>query len=441
MASDGWAAGPDPHDRGAVGDAIFLASLDFRRQLEAALESPNAGPVHVLHLDVDDVKELNDSLGVEAGDAVLIEVGRRLLECVGPEVTASRLGGDEFVVVLAGATHADELAARIVRVLNAPFRVQGTELRPSVSLGLAGNGDQQLRASDLLRRATVAMYAAKAAGKNRYLNFSPNMMSALVVRGDRETALSHAVERHEIVVHYQPIVNVSAGRTTEFEALARWNHAGALIPPGEFVPVAEASGLINPIGREVLALACAQLRNWLVGDDARSVAVNVSAVQLRETTFARDVLDVLATVGVDPRQLVLEITESAFLDETPRVIKQLSLVRAPGIRVSLDDFGTGYSSLGRLQELPVDIIKIDRSFVSPIKTGDEALPILNSIIDLAHNLGMHVTAEGVESAVQALHLHRLGCDSLQGYYFGRPTAIDSLADSERAATDAYRKLM
>lgn len=395
----------------------------------------------MLLLNVDDLKDLNDSFGLDVGDALLREVGRRLLECVGPDDIAVRLGGDEFVVVLAGAANADDVAARIVRGVSAPFRFQGTELHPSVSLGLAGKGVQRLQASDLLRRATAAMYVAKAAGKNRYVRFLPDMMSALVVGNHRETGLSHAVERHEIVVHYQPIVNVRAGRTTEFEALARWCNAGALIPPAEFVPTAEATGLINPIGREVLALACAQLRDWLAGDDARSVAVNVSPLQLVETTFARDILDLVATAGVNPQQLILEITESTFLDETPQVIEQLSLVRAPGIRVSLDDFGTGYSSLGRLQELPVDIIKIDRSFVNAIKTGDETLPILNSIIDLAHNLGMHVTAEGVESAEQALHLKRLGCDSLQGFYFGRPTAIESLAESERAATEAYRKLM
>ncbi|MCU1577101.1 MAG: diguanylate cyclase [Leifsonia sp.] len=412
----------------------------FDRELEDALEGPTTGPIHVLLLDLDDYEEVNDILGRQAGDALVIGASRRLLDRVAPNDTVARLGSDEFAVLLTGDMDADDVAARIVRALSAPFRLEGKEFQPSVSLGLATTGDQQLPASDLLRRAGIAIYVAKAAGKSRFVRFRPDMMSELVARNELESGLRYAVERREIVVHYQPIVSVEAGGATQVEALVRWRHAESLIPPLDFIAAAETSGLINAIGREILTLTCAQLHDWLAGDNLRSVAVNISAVQLREPNFARDVLHILASAGVDPSQLILEVTESAFPDPALRVIDQLSQLRSHGIRVSLDDFGTGYSSLGRLQELPVDIIKVDRSFVDGIRTGGETLPILNSVVELAHNLGLHVTAEGVETAAQALHLRRLGCDSMQGFYFGRPAAAEFLADVEWHATDAYQKL-
>ncbi|MDB5621373.1 bifunctional diguanylate cyclase/phosphodiesterase [Tardiphaga sp.] len=412
----------------------------FTRQLDAELESHNAGSIHVLLLDFDDFKEVNDTHGRDAGDALLVEAGRRLRECVWPGTTVARFGGDEFAVLLTGAIDVDEVSVRITSALNAPFRLGGKELQPSVSLGYAANGDQSLKASELLRRAGIAIYIAKAAGKNRFVRFRPGMMGALVAHNDVESELRNAVERHEIVVHYQPIVNVRVGCAVEVEALVRWRRADDLISPLDFISAAESSGLINSIGQEILTLTCAQLRDWLAVETMHSVAVNVSAVQLREPDFARDTLGTLASAGVDPRQLIVELTESAFPGSPPQMIDQLSQLRASGIRVSLDDFGTGYSSLGRLQELPVDIIKVDRSFVDRIKTGDETLPILNSIVDLAHKLGHQVTAEGVETAAQALYLQRLGVDSMQGFHFGRATSIEFLTDAESLAIDAYRKL-
>jgi diguanylate cyclase (GGDEF)-like protein len=412
----------------------------FDTQLEEALKSHNIGSIHVLLLDLDDFKEVNDSHGRDAGDALLVETSRRLRERVGPNNTSARFGGDEFAVLLTDATDADDDAARIVGALGAPFRFDGKELQPSISLGFAANGDPSLKASELLRRAGIALYIAKAAGKNRFVRFRPGMMSVLVAHNDVESGLRYAVERHEIIVHYQPIVNLEVGGVDQVEALARWSRAGDLILPGEFVPAAEASGLIKTIGQEILRLTCAQLSDWLAVDNMRSVAVNVSAVQLREPDFAHDTLDTLDSAGVDPRQLVVELTESALPGSVVQTIDQLSQLRARGIRVSLDDFGTGYSSLERLQKFPVDIIKIDRSFVDGIRSGDETLPILHSIVDLAHNLGLHVTAEGIETATQALYLQQLGCDSMQGFYFGRATAVEFLADVESQASDAYRKL-
>ncbi|MDQ1583191.1 MAG: hypothetical protein QOF36_1245 [Microbacteriaceae bacterium] len=429
--------------RVAVQDTLPLLAnrAFFHKQLEGALEGPETGSVDVLLFDVDDFEEVNDIVGDRAGDALLTEAGRRVLECVGPDVTAARLGGDTFAVMLTNAMDAEKVAAAIVRSFNAPFRIQGKELHLGVSLGLASGDKRQLQASDLLRRAGIAMYVAKAAGKNRFLRFRVDMLSAVVARDDLESGLRFAVERKEIVVHYQPIVNVSAGGASQVEALARWRHADDLIPPRDFVSAAETSGLINTIGLEVLRLTCAQLRDWLADERVRSVAVNVSTSQLQEPDFARAALEVLDSGGVDPRQLVVEVTERAFVGSARRVIGHLAQLREHGIRIALDDFGTGYSSLSRLQELPVDIIKVDKSFVDGIKTGEETLPILNSIVDLAHNLGLHVTAEGVETAEQAIHLRRLGCEAMQGFYFGRPTSVDLLAEVEWQATDAYRRLV
>jgi diguanylate cyclase (GGDEF)-like protein len=412
----------------------------FDRQLEEALESHNAGSIHVLLLDLDDFKDVNDAHGRHAGDALLLEAGRRLRECVGPNNTSVRFSGDEFAVLLTDALDADDVAARIIAALGAPFHFDGKELQPSISLGVAANGDQSLKASELLRRAGIAMYIAKAAGKARFVRFRPGMMSALVAHNDVEPGLRYAVERHEIIVHYQPIVDVIVGGAAQVEALVRWRRADDLIPPQDFISAAEASGLIKTIGQEILRLTCAQLCDWLADGNIRSVAVNVSPMQLREPDFARETLDILASAGVDPRQLIVEVTESEFLGSALQMIEQLSQLRARGVRVSLDDFGTGHSSLGRLQEFPVDIIKIDRSFVDGIRSGHETLPILNSIVDLAHNLGLHVTAEGVETATQAHYLQRLGCDSMQGFYFGGATSVEFLAEVQSRASEAYRKL-
>lgn len=411
----------------------------FRERLEHALAARDRDGIHVLLLDLDDFKKVNDILGHQAGDEMLIEIGRRLRRCVGETDTVARLGGDEFVVLLTSTPDPASVAAGVVAALNAPFTLHGHELHPSISLGLS-SADALLHAPDLMRRADIAMYAAKAAGKNRYLRFHPDMMTALLARNDLESGLRTAVERGEITVHYQPVVSAVSARVTQVEALVRWERPDGCIPPMDFISAAESSGLINAIGQEVLTQTCVQLRSWLDHDVERSAAVNVSAVQLREPGYARSVLETLAAIGIRGDQLILEVTESVFLDPAPHVTAQLVLLRAHGIRVALDDFGTGYSSLGRLQDLPVDILKIDRSFVSAIVTGQETLPILTSMTAMAHHLGLRVTAEGVETPEQASHLLRLGCDSLQGYLFSRPVPPDRLAAAERHATERVQEL-
>ncbi|MFF1384960.1 putative bifunctional diguanylate cyclase/phosphodiesterase [Arthrobacter sp. NPDC058288] len=411
----------------------------FHDQLAESLRGKRTGTVDVLLLDLDDFKEVNDILGHHAGDEMLTEVARRLRSCVRPDDTVARLGGDEFVVLLTGSLEPDATAERIVDSLNVPMWIDGTMLRPSLSLGLASAGPD-VAASELLRQADVAMYAAKAAGKNRYMRFEPEMMTALVQRTDMEAGLRLAVDSGQIMVHYQPVISPKLGEVVQFEALARWKRDGELVPPGQFIPTAERSGLISAIGMQVMRHSFTELQPWLARDATRSVAVNISGVQLKDCKFADGVLRLAASCGADPRQLVLEVTESVFFDPDAHVIRQLDLLRDAGVRVALDDFGTGYSSLGRLQELPVDAVKIDRSFVSMVRTGAEKLPILNSMINMAHSLGLTVTAEGIETGAQASYLTNLHCDSLQGYLFSHPEPESGLELALLRSADAIDEM-
>ena len=412
----------------------------FNDGLAAALREPRLKTVDVLLVDLDDFKEVNDILGHQAGDDMLVEVARRLRGCVPTADVVARLGGDEFVVLLTACPDADAIAACIVRCLHVPVTISGTVLRPSLSLGMASAGADAISPSELLRQADIAMYAAKAAGKNRFLRFHPEMMAALVQRTDMEAGLQLSVTRGEISVVFQPIVSPRMGQVVQVEALARWDRGGVRVPPSVFIPLAERSGLISEVGEEVMARSLVQLAPWLNEDPSRSLAVNVSGVQLQDATFADGVLRLTEAAGVGAYQLVLEVTESVFFDADSHLISQLSSLREAGVRVALDDFGTGYSSLGRLQELPVDTVKIDRTFVSMVRTGRERLPILSSMINMAHSLGLTVTAEGVETATQADYLTALECDSLQGYLFSLPEMGNRLELAVRQAEQAIAAL-
>lgn len=421
-----------------------LTGLDnravFNEALSVAMREPRSTSVDVLLLDLDDFKEVNDILGHQAGDELLVEVARRLRDCAfGAEVVA-RLGGDEFVVLLAANPTAHHIAASIVESLNVPFTINGTVLRLSLSLGLASMTADSRGPSELLRQADIAMYAAKAAGKNRFLRFHQDMMTALVRRTHMENGLRLAVACGEISVDYQPIVSHRTGQVVQFEALARWDRSAERVPPSVFIPLAERTGLISEIGAAVMKLSLTQLAPWLRKKPSRSLAVNVSAVQLQDPGFADMVLAMAKSSRVAPSQLVLEVTESVFFEDDCTMIGQLSILRSAGTRVALDDFGTGYSSLGRLQDLPVDTVKVDRSFVSMIQTGREFLPILSSMINMAHSLGLTVTAEGVETAAQADYLTALHCDSLQGYLFSQPVPGSQLRRALQNSGDALIEL-
>lgn len=410
----------------------------FNERLAAALRRPD--PVDILMLDLDDFRQLNDLLGRSAADELLVEVASRLRNCVRPHDTVARLGGDEFAVLLTECLNADAVAKRITEALYAPVRVGGSMVRPSVSMGLASKSAQTLDGAELLRQADAAMTAAKAAGKNNWLRFRPEMLNTAAHKAEGETGLRHAVELGQISVHYQPVVSPGIGSVVQFEAFARWERHGRLVPPNQFLPVAEQSGLIREIGDEVLRRACAEIRPWLAGDAAYSVAVNVSGLQFQHRDFAADVLAIAASTSVDPHQLTLELTESVFFDASSDVLRQLRQLREAGVRIAMDDFGTGYSSLGRLQELPLDKVKIDRSFVAMIKTGQEQLPFFATMINAAHALGLKVTAEGIETPEQAKYLMERGCDSLQGYLFAKPAPASDLAGTMESALTALDKV-
>jgi diguanylate cyclase (GGDEF)-like protein len=419
---------------------LFNRAL-FHEHLDSALARRKDNEVHLLLVDLDDFKEVNDVFGHQAGDDLLVEVGRRLQDCVNPGDIVARLGGDEFVILLSGGQDPDFTARRIVAALNTPVFLDGVEIPVSVSLGFSSSADGSVHGPELLRRADIALYEAKSAGKNRHRGFHPEMMAALLRRTDLEAGLRRAVQRQEIRVHFQPIVSPGNVNVSQMEVLVRWQRPTGLVAPMDFIPAAESNGSIIDLGEEVMRQACLQLRDWLEGYELRTMAVNVSAVQLREEHFAARLLAILADSGIRPGQVVIEVTESVFLITGSRVIDQLSELREHGVRISIDDFGTGYSSLGRLQDLPVDAIKVDKSFVDKIVTGDEYLPILNSMIDMAHNLGLHVTAEGVESDTQAAELVRLGCDALQGYLFSRPQTARDLPEAEERSTVLMRGVL
>jgi diguanylate cyclase (GGDEF)-like protein len=388
----------------------------------------------VLLLDLDDFKTVNDTSGHAAGDRLLVDVAARLLRTARGGDTVARLGGDEFAVVVEQGD-AWQLAERILDVLAVPVLIGGRQVVPVASIGIAtadGTTDVDL----LLQQADVAMYEAKAAGKGRVARFDAAMADKVRLRTDLHEGLREAVARGEIVVHYQPIMDVGAQSMSRVEALVRWQRPAGLVSPGDFLPLAEETGLILGIGQDVLLQVCEQLHDWLAADSTRSVSVNVSPLQLLAGDYADRTLDVLADACVDPHQVVLEVTETLFLNTTPILVEQLELLRRHGIRVSIDDFGTGYSSLGRLHRLPIDSIKIDKSFVDLIRTADEPLPIINSMIVMAHALHLDVTAEGVETAEQALRLVELGCDHLQGFHFARPSTADTATGL--AADDALK---
>ena len=410
----------------------------FNERLAAALRRPD--PVDVLLLNVDDFKNLNDMLGRSSADELLVEVASRLRNCVRPHDTVARLGGDEFVVLLTECLNADAVAKRIAESLYEPLRVGGSLVRPGVSMGLASRTSRTLDGAELLRQADAAMTAAKTGGKNAWLRFRPEMLTTVAAKTDGQAGLRQAVELGQISVHYQPVVSPGLGAVVQFEAFARWERHGRLVPPNQFLPVAEQSGLIREIGDEVMRRACAEIRPWLAGDAAYSVAVNVSGLQFQNRDFATDVLAIVSSTGVDPRQLMLELTESVFFESDSDVLRHLRQLREAGVRIAMDDFGTGYASLGRLKELPLDKVKIDRSFVAMIKTGQEQLPFFGTMIDAAHALGLKVTAEGIETPAQARYLMDRGCDSLQGYLFAKPAPASELAGTMESALTAIDRV-
>jgi diguanylate cyclase (GGDEF)-like protein/PAS domain S-box-containing protein len=380
----------------------------------------------VLFLDVDRFKHVNDGLGHGAGDELLKEVVRRVALLLRPGDTFGRLGGDEFLVVLDDVVDDSSpirVAERIRLALDEPVMVQGQSVHVTVSTGIAIAARGGQSAEDLLRDADTAMNRAKEAGRDRYVLFDEAMHQTAVSRLELENALRRSVDRGEIVVAYQPVVGTVSGRLAGFEALVRWQHPrrGFLLPP-EFVPIAEETGLIVPIGRFVLTEACRQLRAWNEGrrEAPLRMSVNLSPRQVAFPGLVEEVEAAVEAAGIDPRLLRLEITESVLLDRPEEALSVLSRLRALGVQLALDDFGTGYSSLGYLVRFPVQELKLDRAFVSRVHHGEREAAVARAILVLAHELGMAVTAEGVETEEQLAWLRSEGFDQVQGNLLSRP---------------------
>jgi diguanylate cyclase (GGDEF)-like protein/PAS domain S-box-containing protein len=405
----------------------------FAHRVQHALDihqrDPNA--VGVVLLDLDGFKAANDSLGHSLGDALLVETGRRLVECVRPGDTVARLGGDEFAVLLEPGEGEQEIrivAERFIAALAQPFRLHAHEVFVSASVGYAtGSGGDDAEA--LLRNADLAMYRAKTAGKGRVAAYASEMHAAVLERVELENDLRHAIERNELVVHYQPIVDLDTMTPIGVEALARWQHPRlGLVPPGEFIGVAEDSGLIVPIGRWVLEEACRQVRRWEnAGCERVHLSVNISARELAAPRLAEHVARTLRTHSLDPAQLSLEITETILVEDTERTLAKLGLLRELGVGIALDDFGTGYSSLAYLRRMPVTTLKIDRSFVSDVGDGGDVDALAGTVVDLARSLRLATVAEGIENEDQLVRLRAMGCTYGQGFLFSRPVPADEAA--------------
>ena len=387
----------------------------------------DATPLAVLLLDLDRFKIINESLGHAVGDQLLAAVGRRLADALRPADTLARLGGDEFAVLvdgLAGEAAADGLARRMVEVLGAPFIVDGRETYVSASIGVALSRGGAQGAADLLREAEVALYRAKGDAGDRVSVFHPRMSASSFDRLELELDLRHAVERDELRVFYQPLVDLRTGRTMGHEALVRWEHpTRGLLAPLAFISLAEETGLILPIGDRVLAEACRQARAWQQGDPALAdlvVSVNLSARQFARPDLAAHVATILGETGLAPASLELEITESLAMSDSEATGVTLRALHELGVRLALDDFGTGYSSLASLSQLPLDVIKVDRSFVAGLRDSPVNLAIVRAVVGLAQGLGISVTAEGIEREDQLEALRELGCDRGQGFLFARP---------------------
>ena len=398
----------------------------FNDRVEHALgRRIGAGTPVVLLLDLDRFKLVNDSLGHAVGDEMLVEVARRLEGAVRLGDTVARLGGDEFAVLLEDCAEgrAEHHAARLLDALGAPMVIGGQHVSGMASIGIAA-ATPGISAGDVLRNADVAMYRAKAAGGGRYQVFQPAMYAAALRQMELQAALRQAIDDGQFVLHYQPIIGLTDGGVVGMESLLRWSHPEfGLLDPAEFIPVAEESGLIVPIGAWVLREACAAMTRWTGSGGEPSdgwVNVNLSGRQLADPHIVEHVRDALASSGLAPQRLTLEITESVLMHDSEANMRRLSRLRELGVRLAIDDFGIGYSSLAYLRAFPVDDLKIDKSFIAGVPQDDDALAVVQTILQLARSLGLRVVAEGVETSAQYLALRALGADLVQGFYMARP---------------------
>lgn len=423
----------------------------FLDRLEQAISraSQNQESVAVLFMDMDNFKVINDSLGHELGDKLLIQVGQRVRNCLRPGDTAARFGGDEFIFLLEGLTDVGDavrVAERIVKALEEPIELDGRQVVVGASVGIALTEDAvDGRPNTLLRNADVAMYEAKRDGRALCKVFNSEMYTRVLRRLELENDLRWAVEHEELKICYQPKVLLSTGGIIGMEALVRWEHPErGLVLPEEFIPLAEETGLIVPLGQRMLREACRQAHEWherYPFAQPLVMGVNLSVRQFREPNLVQELVEVLRETGLDPRCLQLEITESVVANDVEYAADLLQKLKVLGVQLALDDFGTGYSSLVSLRRFPLDELKIDKAFIGRLGKNDQDAAIVQLVIDLAHTVGMQAVAEGVETAEQLAQLRSMGCDQAQGYYFWEALTGEAggalLADSPNWLLDQY----
>ena len=422
------------HDR--INQAIALATRD------------KTG-LAVLFIDLDHFKNINDTLGHSSGDQLLIEAAQRLNRDIRTSDTLARLGGDEFVVVITNLgeqLNATYVAQKLIDSIQAPFTIKGKELHITASIGIALFPDDGIDAETLIKHADMAMYSSKESGRNAFNFFSPDMNQKALMRMENESALRLALKREEFFLEFQPIMNADSGAIVAAEALVRWNHpTRGRIPPDEFISLAEETGLILPLGEWVLRTACSCMKSWHdAGLPAIRYSVNVSSQQIEQQDFSERVCSVLRETGADASWLEIEITESCLVTNINNNISDLFGMRAWGVSISIDDFGTGYSSLGYIKTLPIDHIKIDRSFVTDIHSNVQDQAIVEAIITMSQKLGIQNIAEGVETREQLEFLQGLGCNKIQGYFFHRPLspeAFELLLRKQGAIPGALARLL
>jgi diguanylate cyclase (GGDEF)-like protein len=408
----------------------------FADRLEHALARTERqeDEIAVMFIDLDDFKHVNDSLGHGAGDSLIVEIAKRISACLRTQDTFARFGGDEFVLLLEDVDEGGAIvvAERILREIRSPITIDGSELSVTASIGIVLGDSARIRGEELLRSADAAMYRSKRGGKNRYEIFDLELDKLSINRLRLESDLRQAIENKEFRVHYQPKVLLATEEIVGFEALVRWEQPGrGLIPPSEFIPLAEQTGLINPIGLWVLKEACGQMRDWqnqYPTDTPLTMSVNLSAQQFRNPNLVEEVAQVLGETGLDPRDLTLEITESVAMGDALATIAIFRELKNLGIGLAIDDFGTGYSSLSYLKRFPVNVLKVDRSLIKGIEQDLANTAIVSATLTLAHGLGLEVVVEGVETTGALSKLISLGAELGQGHYWWRASAAEEITE-------------
>ncbi|MGH9945575.1 MAG: EAL domain-containing protein [Pyrinomonadaceae bacterium] len=387
----------------------------------------------VLFLDLDNFKAINDSLGHAVGDKLLISVAERLQDCLRSADTAARLGGDEFALLVEAMFRLDEaemIAERILNVFKQSFIIEGKEIFVGTSIGIASASNEALSSEELLRNADLAMYMAKSQGKGKFVVFEQKMHAALMERIELEDDLRRGIDEEEFVIHYQPILDLGSNEMLGMEALVRWMHPRlGMLPPMTFIPLAEETNLIVPLGEWILGEACRQVQTWredYIGNLETSVTVNISIRQFQQKTLLEMVSSALENSGLPPGALILEITESFMMQDTESTIAKLHELKKLGIRLAIDDFGTGYSSLSYLQRFPIDILKIDKSFIDKLGQGSEGNAVTKAIIMMGDSLNLRTIAEGIEHPEQICELQTLGCEAGQGFHFAKPLSVGDM---------------